>query len=153
MSQEEPFGTTKPVGYWKRSLKKVGKAYDNAHRECLVVVWEVLMLRPYLQGARFVIRTDNDNLRWFLNMPDPKGMLTRWRLRISELEFYVVHRGGNKQKAADALSRTETTDNDNGNMEYDLLEYVVETTEVDEEEGKRRIMTKDGRGAYVENDT
>lgn len=81
--QEHSYGTTRLVGYWSRSLNKAEKAYDTTHRECLAVVWAVLMLRYYLEGARFTIRTNHDALRWILNMADATGKLARWRLHLS----------------------------------------------------------------------
>ena len=55
--QEQEDGTNRPVGYWSRTLTKPEKAYTVTERECLAVVWAVLLLRPYLEGARFTVRT------------------------------------------------------------------------------------------------
>lgn len=46
--QEQPEGTTQPIGYWSRTLTPSERAYGTTHRECLDVVWPVLLLRPYL---------------------------------------------------------------------------------------------------------
>lgn len=42
-------------------------------------------------------------------MSDATGKLTRWRLRLSELELDVVHRARVKHYAVDALSRLPTS--------------------------------------------
>lgn len=96
-------GVPKPIGYWSRSLNKAEQEYDTTHRECLAVVWEVLMLRPYLEGSRFTIRTHHDALQWILNMADATDKSARWRLRLSELEFDIVHRAGVTHQPADIL--------------------------------------------------
>lgn len=71
--QEQPDGVKRPIGYWPRTLTTAERAYGTTHRECLAVIWAVLILRPYLEGTRFTIRTDHDALRWILNMSDATG--------------------------------------------------------------------------------
>ena len=84
--------TLRPVGYWYRTLTKAEKNYSTTEKECLAIVWAVLMLRPYLEGSKFTLRTDHDSLRWIMNLSDASGRLQRWRLRLSEYEYDVVHR-------------------------------------------------------------
>jgi hypothetical protein len=36
-------------------------------------VWAILHLRPYLEGQKFIIRTDYHSLRWVLNLSDARG--------------------------------------------------------------------------------
>ena len=58
------------------------------------MVWAVLLLRPYLEGVHFVVRTDHAALRWVLNLSTSGGRLERWRLRLLEFEFEVQYRPG-----------------------------------------------------------
>ena len=60
--QEQPDGTRLPVGYWSRGLSPAEKNYSRTERECLGVVWSVLKLRHFLDGHRFLIRTDHQAL-------------------------------------------------------------------------------------------
>lgn len=53
--------------------------------------------------ARLTIRTDQDALRWILNMAYATGKLARWKLRLYLFEFDVVHLDGIKHQAEDAL--------------------------------------------------
>ena len=107
--QDQGGGDFHPVGYWSRALTKQEREYTTTEKECLAIVWSILLLRPYLEGQRFTVRTDHDSLKWVLNLADAKGRLARWRLRLSEFDFDVEHRAGVKHQAADALSRMETT--------------------------------------------
>lgn len=68
--QQQPDGHDKPIGYWSRSLNTAVHAYGTKDRECLRVVWAVLLLRPYLEDSRFTIRADHDALKWILNLAD-----------------------------------------------------------------------------------
>lgn len=51
------------------------------------VVWDVLMLRPYFEGRRFMIRTDHDALTLLLNMEYATGKLERWKKRCYYQKF------------------------------------------------------------------
>jgi len=84
---EQPEGTRLLVGYWSRGLSPAEKSYSTTERECLGVVWSVLKLRHFLDGYRFLIRTDNQALSGILSTTDSSGRLMRWRLRLSEYTF------------------------------------------------------------------
>jgi len=57
--QEEPGELLHPGGYWSRGLTAAEQNYFTTGRECLGVVWAVLMLRHYADGQLFLIRTDH----------------------------------------------------------------------------------------------
>ena len=108
--QDQPDGSKHPIGYWSRGLTSAEKNYSTTEQECLAIVWAVLQLRPYLEGKRFVIRTDHHALRWVLSLADAQGRLARWRLRLLEFDFEVQYSPGKAHYAADTLSRLEPTD-------------------------------------------
>lgn len=110
----------KPIGYWSRSLAPAEKNYDTTQKECLAVVWAVLILRPYLEGSRFTIRTDHQALKWLMNLSDASGRLQRWRLRLQPFEYDIVHRPGVKHQAADAMSRLNTTGTDQTDLDDEI---------------------------------
>lgn len=71
-------GQNKPIVCWLRSLTYDEHKYDTAHRECLAVIWAVLLIRPYLEGSQLTIRTDHDPLNWIFNLVDATSKLARW---------------------------------------------------------------------------
>lgn len=93
----------------------------------MAVLSAVLMLQTYLEGRIFTVRTDQDDLRFIIDMKDVTGKLARWRLRLQELSFDVVNREGVK-KPADALSRLETTGADERDLEDDIAVLLLEMT-------------------------
>ena len=105
--------TTKPIGYWSRTLSKAEQNYTTREKECLTVFWAVLLLRPYLEDTEFTIRTDHDSLKWLMRLSDASGRLQRWRLRLQEFTYEINHRPGAQHKAADAVSRLLTAGHDN----------------------------------------
>lgn len=64
--QVQPDGTESPVGYFLRTLNNAERNYTTTERECLAVVWSILMLRPYLKGVKFTVRTDHSAMKWIL---------------------------------------------------------------------------------------
>lgn len=127
----EPNDTTKPVGYWQRSLTTSEQAYDKTQREFLALVWFILILHFYIEGTRFTIQNDHDSLKCILNLADATGRLARLRLRPFEFEFDVVYRAHIECQTTDALFRLQATGVDTKHIEVNLLIAVndTETTE------------------------
>lgn len=56
--------------------------YNTTEREFLAIIWAVLMLLPYLEGARFTLRTHHDALKLLFGSTSAYGKLARWSLRL-----------------------------------------------------------------------
>jgi len=106
--QEEPDELLHPVGYRSRGLTAAEQNYSTTERECLGVVWAVLKLRHFLDGQRFLNRTDHQALSWIYSTTDSSGRLMRWRLRPSEYTFDMVYKPGASHHLPDFLSRAST---------------------------------------------
>jgi len=78
------------------------------------VVWASLLLRPYIEGTRFTVRTDHAALKWMLLMDEAQGRLARWRVWLVESDYVVQTRPGASQHAADTMSRIWTPAVDDG---------------------------------------
>lgn len=67
LMQERPYDDGKivrrPVGYFSRALTAPECNYCTTKRECLGIVWVVLLLQPYLQGENLILRTDHTSLK------------------------------------------------------------------------------------------
>jgi RNase H-like domain found in reverse transcriptase/Integrase zinc binding domain len=108
--QDQPDGMKHPLGFWSRGLTSAEKTYSTTETECLAIAWAILHLRPYLEGRRFVVRTDHHSLRWVLNLADAQGRLARWRLRPQEFDFEVQYLPDRSHHGADLMSRIDSTD-------------------------------------------
>jgi len=106
--QEQPDQSTRPVGYWSRFLNAAERNYSSTEREYLAVVWASLLLRPYIEGTLFTVRSDHTALKWMLHMDGAHGRLARWRLRWAEIDYVVQTRPGASHHAADTMSRNST---------------------------------------------
>lgn len=127
--QQQPNETTKPIGYWSRSLTETERKYDTTQHECLEIVWSILLLRLYFEKARFTICKDHGSLKRILNLTDSTCRLARWRIRISKFELNLVHRVGVKHPAADALCHLPTTGEDQTTLEDDLSVLAIDATD------------------------
>jgi len=88
------------VGFYSRCLIPTEQNYLTTDRECLAVVWACLVLRLYLEGQEFLMRTHHSSLRWLLNMDSAQGRVARWRLRLSEFRYKVCTRPGREHHCA-----------------------------------------------------
>lgn len=48
--KQQPDKSVRHIGYWSHTLAPVKMRYGTTKRECLAVVWEMLILSPYLEG-------------------------------------------------------------------------------------------------------
>lgn len=71
----------------------------------LAIIWAIKYFTPYLFGKKFKIVTDHRPLIWLMNFKEPGSKLIRWRLKLLEYEFEIVHKKGSQNVVADALSR------------------------------------------------
>lgn len=67
LQHEQGSGEPRPVGYRRRTLIDAEKNYGTTQRESPAVVWTVLLLRPYIEGTRFIIKTDHQALKCILD--------------------------------------------------------------------------------------
>ena len=107
LQQQDPSNPKEwvPVGYWSKTLYSAEQNYSATERGCYSVVWAINKLRPYIEGQKFIVRTDHDALRWLLTLSDTSGRLMRWRLRLSEFYFEIQYRSGRVHQVPDALLR------------------------------------------------
>lgn len=103
-----PDDTAKLIWYWTLLLAKRERKYATAQRECPAVTSTVLMLRFLFVEAQLTIRTNYNSSKYIPNSTGSTGRLARWRLRFSKIAFDVVHCGGQKHQATNALCRWQT---------------------------------------------
>ena len=112
-----------PVGYWSKILNFPELNYIATERECYSVVWAITKLRPHIEGQKFVVRTDQDALRWLLTLSDPSGRLMRWRLRLSEFHFEIQYHQDRVHQVPDASSRLITPGSDPKPVDDDITTF------------------------------
>ena len=120
------FRKERVIAYAAKSLSKTERNYSTTRKELLALVWGLEHFEPYLWGRHFTVRTDHNALRWLRNFKNPKGQVARWLERLSEFNFTVEYRTGQRHGNADGMSRIP---NDNANdMEQSQITLNVNST-------------------------
>jgi len=105
-----PIGQDCSIAYASRILNKAEQNYNTTEKELLAIVWAVKHFRPHVYGIKFLTVTDHKPLIWLFSVNDPGLRLIRWRLKLEEYDYEIIHRAGKGNRNADALSRNPTTD-------------------------------------------
>ena len=108
LSQQQEDGRLHPARYESGIWSDVERKYDALKLECRGLLKSLKKIRFWLFGRYFTVQTDSQALVWLLNQPPndlPNAMMTRWLTYIRLFDFDVKHVPGNKNGAADSLSR------------------------------------------------
>ena len=73
-----------PMAFVSRALSDAETRYPANELECLVVVWALKKLRPYVYGRRFMVQTDTSAIRWMMSKKELTGKFARWILSLQE---------------------------------------------------------------------
>ena len=101
-------GQEKVIAYASRSVNKAESNYCITEKELLAVRFFIEYFRQYLLGRRFLVRSDHQSLVWLFRLKEPRGKIARWIEILSQYDFAIQYRPGNKQAHCDALSRCES---------------------------------------------
>lgn len=102
-----PKGRDKPVCYASRTLSSTECKYSTIEKELLAIIYATKQFRPYLWGSKFILITDHKPLIWLHNLREPNAKLERWRFKLQEFQYEILHKPGKNNANADALSRLE----------------------------------------------
>jgi len=98
-------GVERPIAYGSRTLSKSEKNYCVTDKELLAVRYFIIYYKHYLLGAKFVVRSDHQALKWLFSLKDPKSRIARWIEDLSEFDFVIEYRPGLKHNNSDGMSR------------------------------------------------
>ncbi len=135
-------GNDRPIAYASRILNKAEQNYSTTEKELLAIVWAVKYFRPYVYGTKFKIVTDHKPLVWLFNVNDPGSRLIRWRIKLEEYDYEIIHKAGRANANADALSRNVKRDVPVIEEERGVhtIEEDTDTANIYTEEEKKQIL-------------
>jgi hypothetical protein len=84
----------------------------------LAIMHALTKFRQYLVGSKFVVKTDHNNLKYFLEQKDLGERQQKWVTKVQEFDFDIEYVKGKRNIVADALSRRPTT--------YSLMEISAD---------------------------
>ena len=101
--QTNPLGIEEVIMFISLTYSLAAHKWSNIEQEAYALIMCLLKLYKYLIGHHFFLETDHKNLLWLNYQSAPK--LIRWRLRIQEFDYTLIHIPGKTNIIADTLSR------------------------------------------------
>ena len=105
LSQVDDQGKLRPIYHASRHLEKSERNYSATARETLAAVFGCEYFRQYLQGRKFVLRSDHNPLVWLRAMKEPKRPYSGWIVRLEQFNYTIQYRPGKEHVNADFNSR------------------------------------------------
>eukprot|EP00253_Pinus_taeda_P004467 PITA_04467 len=98
-----------PIAFKSRKLLPHKRLYSIYDKEMLATMHALAKFRQYLVGNRFRVRTDHNNLKFFLEQKQLQGRQQKWISKIQAYDFDIEYVKGKNNVVADALSRRPAT--------------------------------------------
>ena len=108
LSQDAGLGRgLQPVAFMSKKMGSAQRNYSVHEWELLAVIEALKSWRCYLYGSPHVIEifTDHHSLQWINTQPNLSARQARWVEQLQDYVFKIRHLPGEKNGAADALSR------------------------------------------------
>ena len=95
-----------PIAFFSRKLSLIEFRYETHDKELLAIVATFEHWGQYLRGAQapVIVRTDHDNLRYFMTKRRLNGRQSRWAQNLAKYDFYIKYKP-DKNNPADGPSR------------------------------------------------
>ncbi|TYK22515.1 transposon Tf2-1 polyprotein isoform X1 [Cucumis melo var. makuwa] len=130
----------RPIAFYSHTLSMRDRARPVYERELMAVVLSVQRWRPYLLGAKFVVKTDQKSLKFLLEQRVIQPQYQKWLSKLLGYSFVVVYKPGLENKAADALSRRPPDIQLNSISVPYLLDLETIKEEVEKDEKLKKIV-------------
>ncbi|XP_039969746.1 uncharacterized protein LOC120781576 [Bactrocera tryoni] len=98
-------GQLRPISYFSRSTTDNEKRLHSYELEALAIVESLERFKYYVYGKKIKVITDRKALRRTMEKRELIPRISRWWLRIQELDIEIQHRPGARMAHVDALSR------------------------------------------------
>lgn len=73
------------IEYASNMLTSAEQNHHTTERDAPAVVWSVQKFREYLEGVKFVIKSDHKSLKWFMSLRSPNTRLAGWALTYTSV--------------------------------------------------------------------
>ena len=95
----------RPIAFHSQALKGRSLALSAYVRELLALVTTMHKWRPYLVGKPFLVKTDQQSLKYILKQKIGTPAQQKWITKLLGYAFIVEYKKGKENVVADALSR------------------------------------------------
>jgi hypothetical protein len=94
-----------PLAYESQKLRGPELLYNIYDKEMLAIMHALVKFKRYLVGARFVVKSDHNSLKYLLEKKDLNEIHKKWVRKIQAYDFDIEFVKGKNNAVADALSR------------------------------------------------
>lgn len=95
----------RPLAFLSKGLSSKHQDLSTYEKELLAIVLATQKWYTYLQGHRFIIRTDHQSLKYLLEQRLSTLLQQKWLAKLMGLDYEITYNKGSDNKVADALSR------------------------------------------------
>jgi len=97
----------KPIAYLSKALKGKALHMSTYENELFSLVTTIQKWRPYLLGQFFIVKTDQQSLKFLLEQKVGTPFQQKWLTKLLGYDFIVEYKKGVDNRVADALSKRE----------------------------------------------
>lgn len=101
--QSDKDGVMHPVYAISRRTSDTEKSYHSSKLELLAIVWAMEHLKIFLMAIKFTVITDCQALIYLHKFKTKSAQIVRWYNILSEYDFDIKYRSGQKMKHVDAI--------------------------------------------------
>ena len=131
LAQIHPEGE-RVVQYFSKVLNRYQRNYSTVEQEGLAILHAFKEFKPYLDGKKFKVYTDNAALTYLKTMQSQNKRLERWALYLQQFDFEIIHKKGALNTDVDCLSRYPQLEERMSNEYAKLLDEGYEKYSYDE---------------------
>ena len=95
----------KPIAFMSRALRVTKKTWSTYVKEMLAIVEAIRTWRPYILGKKFIIQTNQHNLKYFVEQRVATPEQQKWVAKLMGYDYEIVYKPGRDNSVADSLSR------------------------------------------------
>jgi len=100
----------RPIAYLSEALKGKAMHMSTYEKELFALLTAIQKWRPYLLGQSFVVRIDQQSLKFLLEQKVGTHFQQKWLTKLLGYDFIVEYKKGVYNWVADALSRKDEWD-------------------------------------------
>jgi hypothetical protein len=97
----------RPLAFEIQPLKGKDLHKPIYEKEMMAILHSLKKWHPYLIGRHFMVKTNHDSLKYFLEQRLSSEEQQKWVTKILGYDFEIVYKKGKKNVVADALSRND----------------------------------------------
>jgi len=144
LSQYEPDKRWHPLAFNNKCFLPAQLNYDVHDKEMVVIVNCFQEWRHFLMGAleQIVVYTDHKNLKYFNTTKLLNRRQARWAEILSEFNFKIIYRPGERNSKADALSRGLDSELEGEGKKQDLTIRMFKPGQLDLGTGEETLVTR-----------